>query len=114
MIFAQVQIHNRAGDESCVADNGLCPNWIWDNFDRYVDPFWHHVYLTVLAVAIGFAISFALALLAYHRRWLIGPIVNVTAIMYTIPKTFRRNTGEAGSASVLRLSLIQITEPTRP
>lgn len=85
MILAQVQIHNRAGDESCVANNGFCPHWIWDNFDRYVNPFWDHVYLTVVAVAIGFAISFALALLAYRRRWLIAPIVNVTAILYTVP-----------------------------
>ena len=85
MILAQVEIRDRSGDESCVADNGFCPDWIWDNFDRYVDPFWDHVYLTVVAVAIGFAISFTLALMAYRRRWLIGPIVNVTAILYTIP-----------------------------
>jgi len=85
MTLAQVQIRDRSGEESCVADNGLCPDWIWDNFDRYVDPFWDHVYLTVVAVAIGFAISFALALVAYRRRWLIAPIVNVTGILYTIP-----------------------------
>jgi osmoprotectant transport system permease protein len=85
MTLAQVQIRDRSGEESCVADNGLCPDWIWDNFDRYVDPFWDHVYLTVVAVAIGFAISFALALVAYRRRWLIAPIVNLTGILYTIP-----------------------------
>ena len=85
MIVAQVEIRDRSGEESCVADNGFCPDWIWDNFDRYVDPFWYHVYLTVVAVAIGFAISFLLALLAYRRRWLIGPIVNVTAVLYTVP-----------------------------
>jgi osmoprotectant transport system permease protein len=85
MILAQVQIRDRSGEESCVADNGFCPDWIWDNFDRYVDPFWEHVYLTVVAVVIGFAISFALALLAYRRRWLIGPIVTSTGILYTIP-----------------------------
>ena len=85
MILAQVEIRDRSGDESCVADNGFCPEWIWDNFDRYVDPFWDHVYLTVVAVAVGFAISFTLALIAYRRRWLIGPIVNVTAILYTVP-----------------------------
>ena len=38
-----------------------------------------------MAVAIGFAISFALALLAHRRRWLIAPITNVTGILYTIP-----------------------------
>jgi osmoprotectant transport system permease protein len=85
VILAQVQIHDRAGQESCVADNGLCPDWIWHNFDRYVGPFWDHVYLTLVAVAIGFAISFALALVAHRRRWLIGPIVNVTGILYTVP-----------------------------
>ena len=85
MIVAQVEIRDRSGEESCVADNGFCPEWIWDNFDRYVDPFWEHVYLTVAAVVIGFAISFALALLAYKRRWMIGPIVTATGILYTIP-----------------------------
>lgn len=85
MMLAQVQIHDRSGDASCVADNGFCPDWIWENLDRYVDPFWDHVYLTVVAVGIGFAISFALALAAYRRRWLIGPIVNVTGILYTVP-----------------------------
>jgi osmoprotectant transport system permease protein len=85
VILAQVEIRDRSGEESCVADNGFCPDWIWDNFDRYVDPFWDHVYLTVVAVAVGFAISFTLALIAYRRRWLIAPIVNVTAILYTVP-----------------------------
>jgi osmoprotectant transport system permease protein len=84
-LLAQVQIHERGGDTSCVADNGFCPGWIADNFDRYVDPFWQHVYLTVVAVAIGFAISFALALLAHRRRWLIPPVTNVTGILYTLP-----------------------------
>ena len=85
MIVAQVEIRERSGDASCVADNGFCPNWIADNFDRYVDPFWQHVYLTVVAVAIGFAISFALALLAHRRRRLTGPIIQVTGILYTLP-----------------------------
>jgi osmoprotectant transport system permease protein len=90
VILAQVQIHNRAGDESCVADNGLCPDWIWDNFDRYVDPFWDHVYLTVVAVAIGFAIPSVAAF------FLLLPITgrgNTTALIalvsYTLLILFR-------------------------
>jgi len=84
--LAQVQLQDRSGgDGSCVADNGFCPSWIFDNFDRYVDPLLQHVFLTVVSVAIGFAISFALALLAYRRRWLIGPITQVTGVMYTLP-----------------------------
>jgi len=84
--IAQVQLTDRSGGAGgCVADNGLCPSWIAHNFDRYVDPFLQHVFLTVVAVAIGFAISFALALIAHRRRWLIAPIVQITGVMYTLP-----------------------------
>jgi osmoprotectant transport system permease protein len=43
------------------------------------------VLLTVVATTIGFAISFALALIAYRRRWLINPVTQVTGVLYTIP-----------------------------
>ena len=82
--LAQVEIHKRTED-SCVSDNGFCPGWIADNFDRYVDPFFQHVLLTVVAVAIGFLIAFTLALIAYRRRWLVNPITQVTGVLYTIP-----------------------------
>jgi osmoprotectant transport system permease protein len=84
VIFAQLQRRDRSG-EDCVADNGICPDWIADNFDRYLSPLWEHIYLTIVSVAIGFAIAFALALLAHRRRWLVGPIVQVTGILYTLP-----------------------------
>ncbi len=83
-LLAQVEIRDRS-EGTCVSDNGFCPDWIAENLDRYVDPFFEHVVLTVVAVAIGFAIAFALALLAYRRRWLISPVTQVTAILYTIP-----------------------------
>ena len=84
--LAQVQLRDRsAGDGSCVADNGFCPEWIADNFDRYVDPFFQHVVLTLVSLGIGFAISFGLALLAHRERWLIGPITQFTGILYTLP-----------------------------
>ncbi len=82
--LAQVQIRDRESD-TCLADNGFCPDWIIQNYDRYVGPFWDHVFLTVTAVAIGFVVAFALALLAHRRRWLTGPITGVTGILYTIP-----------------------------
>jgi osmoprotectant transport system permease protein len=82
--LAQVEIRDRSED-TCVADNGFCPDWIADNFDRYVDPFLQHVLLTLVAVAIGFAISFALALAAHRRRWLIAPVTQVTGVLYTVP-----------------------------
>jgi osmoprotectant transport system permease protein len=82
-LIAQVEIRERS--DTCEAGNGFCPEWIADNFDRYVDPFFQHVVLTVVSVAIGFAISFGLALIAYRRRWLINPITQVTGVLYTIP-----------------------------
>jgi osmoprotectant transport system permease protein len=84
VVFAQLQRRDRSG-EDCVADNGICPDWIAENLDRYADPFWQHVYLTLVSLAIGFAIAFALALLAHRRRWLITPVVQVTGILYTLP-----------------------------
>jgi osmoprotectant transport system permease protein len=83
--LGQVQIRERSG-EGCVQENGFCPDWIRDNFaDRYVDPFWEHVYLTLISVGIGFAIAFALAVIAHRRRWLTGPITAVTGALYTVP-----------------------------
>jgi osmoprotectant transport system permease protein len=78
-----VQIHQRA--DSCVRDNGFCPGWIVDNFHRYLSPFERHVYLTVVSLAIGFAIAFTLGLVAYRRRALIGPVTAITGILYTLP-----------------------------
>ena len=83
-LLAQVEIRDRSED-TCVSDNGLCPDWIADNFDRYVDPFFEHVLLTVVATGVGFLIAFGLALVAHRRRWLVNPITQVTGILYTIP-----------------------------
>jgi osmoprotectant transport system permease protein len=86
LIFAQLERRDRStGEADCVADNGICPDWIAENFDRYLTPLWEHVYLTIVSVVIGFAIAFGLALLAHRRRWLTGPITQVTGIMYTLP-----------------------------
>jgi osmoprotectant transport system permease protein len=75
---------DRSGS-NCVADNGVCPRWAIDHFDRYVDPFFQHLVLVVVSVAIGFLIAFALAIVAHRRRWLIAPVTQVTGILYTIP-----------------------------
>jgi len=72
-------------DLDCVAQNGFCPSWIVENFDRYVDPFFQHVYLTLVSLIIGFAIAFTLGLLAHRQRWLAGPLTAMTSVLYTIP-----------------------------
>ncbi len=80
-----VEIRNRKGEGGCVANDGFCPNWIFDNYDRYVSPFWEHVFLTVTSVAAGFVIAFTLALIAHRRQWLVGPVTGFTGALYTIP-----------------------------
>jgi osmoprotectant transport system permease protein len=82
--LAQVQIRKREAD-SCLSDNGFCPDWIVQNFDRYITPFWEHVLLTLVSVSIGFVVAFGLALLAHRRRWLTGPITGITGALYTVP-----------------------------
>jgi osmoprotectant transport system permease protein len=83
-LVAQLVIHKRTKSD-CVSNDGFCPGWIADNWHRYETPFWQHVYLTVIAVAVGFLIAGGLALIAHRRRWLIAPITVSTGVMYTIP-----------------------------
>ena len=84
-LFVLAELKVRQRGSSCVADDGVCPSWIAHNLDRYWRPLGEHVELTLISVAIGFAIAFALALLAHRRRWLVGPITQVTGILYTLP-----------------------------
>ncbi len=83
--LAQLKIEEPGGSDACAAANDFCPGWIVENIDRYWTPLLEHVYLTVVPVAIGFAISMALAIYAHRRRWLTGPIITVTGIFFAIP-----------------------------
>ncbi len=92
MILAAVQpvIPNFGGGSSafaCERANRLfCPNWVSRNWGTVLWPaLRQHIVLTVIAVAIGFVISMALALLAYRRGWLERPVMILTSILYTIP-----------------------------
>jgi osmoprotectant transport system permease protein len=72
---------------ACERANRLfCPGWVSRNWDSVLWPaLRQHVVLTVLAVAIGFLISAAVAVIAYRRRWFERPVLIVTSILYTIP-----------------------------
>ena len=59
--------------------------WIGDHLDDLASRTVQHVYLAAIAVAIGFVISFGLAVLAIRRRRTYGPIVGLTGLLYTIP-----------------------------
>jgi osmoprotectant transport system permease protein len=71
----------------CVQENRLfCPDWVRDNWSEVLQPaLIDHVKLTVIAVAIGFVIAFAAALLAYRLPWFEAPFGGFSALLYTIP-----------------------------
>ena len=62
-------------------------NWAWisSNIGAIADAALDHVVLTVLAVGVGFAISFVLALLVHRDRRFYSPVSGVTGLLYTIP-----------------------------
>ena len=59
--------------------------WMLDHLDDLAARTVQHLWLTLIAVFIGFLISFFLAILAVRRRATYGPILGVTDILYTIP-----------------------------
>jgi osmoprotectant transport system permease protein len=85
LIAASTELQAAPKVSKCVEDQGFCPSWIESNWHDYVTPFLQHVYLSAIAVAVGFAVAFALAILAHRRRWLTGPIIGFTGALYTIP-----------------------------
>jgi len=60
-------------------------DWIVDNLDEIAQRLGEHLVMVVAAVAIGFVVSFALAMLARRWRALYAPILAVTGTLYAIP-----------------------------
>ncbi|MBD0281899.1 MAG: ABC transporter permease [Thermoleophilaceae bacterium] len=71
----------------CIRENRqFCLDWFLDNFDRVFAPrLVEHIELTAIAVGIGFAISFAAALVSFSRGWFETPFAIFAAFLYTIP-----------------------------
>jgi osmoprotectant transport system permease protein len=71
----------------CVTNNDLfCTDWVSQNWGSVLQPaLVQHVKLTVIAVAIGFWIAFAAALVARRLRFFETPFSLFSAFLYTIP-----------------------------
>jgi len=63
----------------------FCFDWARENIDRFGTPTVQHLELVVISVLLGFAVAFALALLAHRRAWLRTPLLAATGVLYTIP-----------------------------
>jgi osmoprotectant transport system permease protein len=59
--------------------------WVFDHLDDIWSQTVEHLYLTVIAVAVGLAISMALSVFALRHRRAYQPITLLTGVMYTIP-----------------------------
>jgi osmoprotectant transport system permease protein len=74
------------GDSCVTGDHTFCWGWVHDHWGDTLGPaLWEHVELTLIAVVIGFAIAFPLALLAHRFRRLEQPFGAFSALVYTIP-----------------------------
>jgi osmoprotectant transport system permease protein len=60
-------------------------SYVTDNASTIVDHLGEHVRLTVLAVLLGIVIALPLALLARRVRFLTGPLLGLSTVIYTIP-----------------------------
>jgi osmoprotectant transport system permease protein len=80
-------IPNFGHGSACVTgDHVFCWGWVRQHWDDTLGPaLWQHVELTLIAVALGFAIAFPLALLAHRFRRLEHPLGAFSALVYTIP-----------------------------
>ncbi len=75
-----------SGSLPCQATDKLfCWDWASEHIDRYVTPTLQHLELVVISVLVGFAIAFALSLLARRHAWLRPPLLAGTGVLYTIP-----------------------------
>ena len=59
--------------------------WIAGHLDAIGFRTLQHLYLAGVAVAVGFALSFTLAIWSLRRRRLYGPVLGLTGLLYTIP-----------------------------
>lgn len=81
-------IPNYGKATGCIANNNafFCTAWIRQHWTDTLQPaLIQHIWLTAIAVGIGFAIAFVCALGAHRLRWVAAPIGVFTAFLYTIP-----------------------------
>jgi osmoprotectant transport system permease protein len=80
-------IPNFGEGSSCVVHNDLfCSDWFTQNWSPVLQPaLVQHIELTAKAVGIGFAIAFAIAIVARRFRIVEAPFSLFSAFVYTIP-----------------------------
>jgi osmoprotectant transport system permease protein len=87
VLAAAPVIPNFGQGSACERSNGwFCTDWLGAHWGDTLQPaLIQHIELSLIAVACGFAISFALALLGYRYRLLDAPLGVLSDFLYTIP-----------------------------
>jgi osmoprotectant transport system permease protein len=82
-----VVIPNFGQGSACVrGDHPFCWDWVRAHWGDTLGPaLVQHVELTAIAIGIGFALAFTLALVAHRLRIVEQPIAIFAALLYTIP-----------------------------
>jgi osmoprotectant transport system permease protein len=80
-------IPNFGEGSSCEKTNGwLCTDWLRAHWGDTLQPaLVQHIWLSLIALAIGFVIAFVLALVGFRYRLVDAPIGAFTDFLYTIP-----------------------------
>jgi osmoprotectant transport system permease protein len=80
-------IPNFGEGSSCVrGDHAFCWDWVREHWHDTLGPaLVQHLELTAIAVVIGFALAFTLALFAHRVRKLEQPVGVTSALLYTVP-----------------------------
>ena len=80
-------IPNFGEGSSCEKANGwLCTDWLREHWSDTLQPaLLQHIWLSLIALAIGFVIAFLLALVGFRYRLFDAPIGVFADFLYTIP-----------------------------
>ena len=80
-------IPNFGHGSACLHNNGwFCPEWVRNHWGDILQPaLIQHIELTLIAVGVGFAVSFLLALVGFRFRLFDLPLGVATDFLYTIP-----------------------------
>ena len=59
--------------------------WVFNHLDLLAEKVAEHVVITVIAVLVGLAIAFPVALLVRRRRALTAPVLGTAGVLYVVP-----------------------------
>ena len=89
-----------------------------NRYDFFLQLLWEHIEISVLASVVAIIIGGLLGVLIYEYKRLAAPVMVMVNFLYTIPSISMLGlllyVSGVGNTTAIILSLIHISEPTRP